>query len=411
MDRRTYQVFRQIIGAILVKPSLRLKELASYTVRKASTVKTACARLGYFLSQSSFPMEPVATCWIQESLKRIPAQAIWRYQGKAILVLDPTVYPKRSRRGKKGRQMQYVGKVKDPRTERIQRGYVDIWAGLALEGGEVLPVAKALYSSAHPDPVAATQNQVEDQVLEGSLALLNRLGYHVIAVMDRGLSHKERLIRMAHMGQDFVARIRGDLHVESMTGLVGPIEALLRQQPPVGRGKWKAGKEPRLEGSLHILRAKIIFSRSGRKGDQQEAPLTFVGLFPDQEGKEPLILATTLQATSWAQAQGIVRVYERRWGIEVSLETLKGWGLERFMVRSWRAIERALWLLTLVYVIVLAALYLGKVGKLRAFLREVKQILRRFSVLGKRLTAGKLREALGIDYALNGRDWQCLLPR
>jgi len=405
IDSRLYKVFRQSLWALLFKPSLRLKDLSRIVKRRAKSVKTASARLSYFLNQSPFPMREVGRSWVRESLRLLPPEALRWYQGKVIAILDPTAYIKRSRRGKKGREMQYVSWVLDSRTKKKGKGYLDIWAGLALKKGEVLPLTRHLFSSSFPDPSSFFQNQVEEKVIKEIFQLLEGEGYEVILVGDRGLSHEERLIRLSREGKSFVMRVRGDIKVEDEKGEKERIDSLLRKQKSLGEGKWKEEKESEVKGELRVLRGKISFSRSGRKGDREEAWLTFVGLFPEEEKKEPLILATTFSVKDQREAQEIVKIYELRWGIETMLEVLKGWGLEKFMVRKWEGIERACWLMMLAYLILIAALILKRLRSLR---NEAVKLLKKLSVIKGQLTLGKLREAIGLDWEEHRRAWRNL---
>lgn len=63
--------------------------------------------------------------------------------------------------------------------------------------------------------------------------------------------------------------------------------------------------------------------------------MTFVEVVPLDTDIDPLLVATTLPVRSVVDAQGVVRVYAQRWVIETGFETMKGWGLGRFMVRQW----------------------------------------------------------------------------
>ncbi len=74
---------------------------------------------------------------------------------------------------------------------------------------------------------------------------------------------------------------------------------------------------------------------------------------------------------------------------------MKGWGLEKFMVRQWEAINRLLWLVGVVYALATVALCVAKLERLRV---EAVAVLKVWGVVGRRLTAGKLAEALAVDF-------------
>jgi Transposase DDE domain len=167
---------------------------------------------------------------------------------------------------------------------------------------------------------------------------------------------------------------------------------------------WDRGEQGLLPCRLRTLRATIRFSRTGRKDkdDGQEAIVNFVEAVPLEGRMESLVLATTLPVDTVAQARAIVRLYAQRWAIETGCETMHAWGQEAFMVRRWRAIERLLWVLALADALVVLAL---SQRTLRAVRRPATAVLKAFSVVGDRLTVGKLAEAIGLDYHEHRRAW------
>jgi hypothetical protein len=92
----------------------------------------------------------------------------------------------------------------------------------------------------------------------------------------------------------------------------------------------------------------------------------------------------------------------QRWAIETGFETMHAWGQDSFMARRWIAIERLLWVLAVAYALVVLALYQRT---LRAVRRQATAVLKAFSVVGDRLTVGKLAEAIGLDYQGHRRAW------
>lgn len=116
------------------------------------------------------------------------------------------------------------------------------------------------------------------------------------------------------------------------------------------------------------------------------------------------MLATSFPLETLADVKGVARVSALRWSIETGFETMKAWGLGRFMVRSWTAIDRLLWAvaLALAYARLVLALHEGPLAILR---EQAMTLLRRLAVLGRHLTPGKLAEAIGLDYARHRRAW------
>jgi hypothetical protein len=440
-DRRNVRTWRQFVLGVLVAHSTRLVTVGQvlFGQRAATSVKAVAMGLAYFLTAAAFPADTLSPLVLAAALRHLDPSQVATYRGQAILVLDPTEYPKRSRgRGKRGRHMQYIGRVRKPakgatgtRVRKKQgrrrggaarqqppralpskaeapqpavpttRGYVDVWAGLVLTGKQFLPLARQLFSSHHPD--LTSQNRVEEAVLATALATLTALGWRAIVVADRGLGRKELLVRLAHQRQDLVLRIDADITAYTAGAPDGALLAtLLADQPWLGEVVWDRGQEGPLACRARTLTATIRFSRTGRQDDYEEATLQFVELVPRDGTTDPLVLATTLPVDTLADVKGVGRVYSWRWAIETGFETMKAWGLERFMVRTWQAIGRLLWVVAIAYALLVVA---GRDGPLAIFREQAVALLKRLAVLGRRLTVGKLAEAIGLDFQRHRRAW------
>jgi hypothetical protein len=84
-----------------------------------------------------------------------------------------------------------------------------------------------------------------------------------------------------------------------------------------------------------------------------------------------------------------------RWAIESGFETMKAWGWEQFMVRQWVAIDRLLWWVALAYALATLALYSAQLDRFRT---GVIRLLKQGGAFGRRLTVGKLAEAVAVDF-------------
>lgn len=425
-DARNLRTWRQLVLGVLVTRSTRLLRLGQAVLpeRRASRVKTAALGLGYFLARADFPIGAFSRRLLLAIARALPAEQLVRSRGRVLLVLDPTDYPKRSRgRGTRGRQMQHIGRVRrkahgQPKAKSRKRaragqpkppvakpattfGDVDVWAGLVLRGKQFLPLERRLFSAAHPQLLS--QPAVEDAVLAQALALLEALQLPAIVVGDRGLGRKERLIALATQSQPFVFRIDPDITVLSPRGRASWLLAEhLAQQPWLGETLWDGGDDGPTRCRVRAARATIRFSRTGRQADFREATVNFVELVPPEPERDSLVLATTLPVARLAECKAVAWVYSQRWAIETAFETLKAWGLERFMVRAWQAIDRLLWIVALAYALIVLALHDPRLVRLRA---QATTLLWHFAVLGRRLSPGKLAEALGLDFVQHRRSW------
>jgi hypothetical protein len=430
-DRRTLRTWRQFMLGIIVARSTRLVAVGQAVLgqRLAHSVKAVAMALGYFLSTSTFSAPAVSTQVLEAAVRQLDPAQLATYRGKVVVALDPTEYPKRSRgRGTHGRHMEHVGRVRKPAKGgtgrwRVRRrrgtaaqataaqgtpakvatttGYVDVWAGLVLKGKQCLPLARALFSNRHP--TCTSQNKREEAVLAAAWALLERLGWAGILVADRGLGRKELLVALVTQHRDFVIRVDADFTVYTPAHPAGAVLGdVLATQPVVGEVVWDRGQEGTLRCVARTLTATIRFSRTGRKDDHRAATLHVIELQPCDSMTDPLVVATTLPVETLADVRGIVRVYAWRWAIETAFETMKAWGLGRFMVRSWQAIDRLLWLVAVAYALLVVAVRDAPLALLR---EHAVALLKRLAVLGRRLTVGKLAEAIGLDYHRHRRAW------
>ena len=408
LDRRNRRTWRQLVLAVLVARSMRLLALGRVIApqRRVHSVKAAAMALTYFLQTARVAVPALSQGLLEAAVRQVDPKRLVTYRGKVLVVIDPTEYAKRSRgRGKCGRQMQHIGRVRKATGKGTTYGYVDIWAGLVLTKKQFLPLARRLFTSRHPH--LKSQNQVEEAVLEDALALVCRLHLEAIVVGDRGLGRKELIIDLAKQEQDLVLRVDPDITVYEPDHAEGRrLDVALAAQPWWADGEWDRGPEGVLRCRLRVLRATIRFSRTGRKDDVKEATVTFVQAVP-REGPgaatpAPLVLATTLPVDTPAQARAVVRLYAQRWAIETGFETMHAWGQDAFMVRSWTAIDRLLWVLALAYALLVLALVLRPFRRLR---EQATALLHRLSVVGDHLTVGKLAEAIGLDYQRHYRAW------
>jgi DDE family transposase len=412
LDRRNRRTWRQLVLAVLVARSTRLLALGRVIApqRRVRSVKAAAMALTYFLQTAQVAVPALSQGLLEAAVRQVDPKRLVTYRGKVLVVIDPTEYPKRSRgRGKCGRQMQYIGRVRkaNGRGKGTTYGYVDIWAGLVLKKKQFLPLARRLFTSRHPH--LTSQNQVEEAVLEDALALLRRLHLAAIVVGDRGLGRKELIIDLAKREQDLVLRVDPDITVYEADQPEGRrLDVALAAQPCWGEADWDRGQEGVLRCRLRVLRATIRFSRTGRKDDVQEATVTFVQAVPCEgpgaATTDPLVLATTLPVQTLAQARTVVRLYAQRWAIETGFETMHAWGQDAFMVRHWTAIDRLLWVLALAYALLVLALTLTA-PPFRHLRAQAIAVLTRLSVVGDHLTVGKLAEAVGLDYQRHQRAW------
>lgn len=402
IDPRIVRRLNWLLLAIILAGTVRLNRLVqTLPYGRADSVKTAETALSLFLAEADYPAHLLFSHFRNQVLNQLPPRACLTYRGKKIVIVDPTPYPKRSRKGKKNRQMQFISRVrvslKDKQKETTCPGYLDIWAGLLLKGRQVLPLARKLSSSAHPKFVS--QNLLEESVIWQALA---SVGWKAILIADRGFRRKALLVKLLLRQVDFVIRMAENIHV-LYRGEWRNILEVARQVQVVGRVMWKEGKERAVPCQAAAFRAQL--REDGDEQGEANPEVNLVVLFPLVGANEPLILATSLPVRTVKQVQEVVKLYEYRWAIETTFENLKrDFHLDEFMVREWVAIERLLWAVAMAYSL-LVVLYVDTRREGRRFLEAVKRVLRRRAVVGKGLTIGKLREAIALDQIAHPQQW------
>jgi hypothetical protein len=398
VDPRTKTTLEQMVFAIVVTGTTRLNKLAKFLLpwHHAKTAHNVETALSISLQAAHYAERALLHEHSGVAYDAIPPKAFDTYRRHKIIIIDPTTYEKRTRRGKRGRSMQYPMQLKDLPYERYPQGYVDVWAGVLLKQRRWLPLARGRFSSLHPEPLS--QNQVEAEVLWDAICCVPR-GVPILAVGDRGLGRKAMFTWLRERHCDALFRLRRDINV-TYQGAWRNVLEVARELKPWGRATWREGREKPLSGQVVVFRA--VLTEDTAAGPE----ITFVVLFPDH-GSDPLILGTTLSVDTLAEAREIIRVYEKRWVIETSFEILKGsFGLEKFMVREWRATERLLNLVAMAFTLLILLLESTQ-RNIAALLTQAVRVLKMWATF-KTLTIGKLREAIALDFAEAPKAWLAL---
>jgi DDE family transposase len=283
-----------------------------------------------------------------------------------------------------------------------------------LKGRQWLPLARSRLSNTHPN--ALSQNQVEESLIprwtpnagpgariEGQ-ALWDAIGWvppgtPVLARGDRGLGRKGLFHGLLERKGDGLFRLRSDLHVTDRgrwRHLLEVARALKRWGAATGR----EGRAKPIQGRGVVFRARL----TEEEGDGPE--ITFGVLWPEQVA-DPLIVGTTLSVATLQAARAVLRWSEPRWVIETSFETLKGaFGLEQFRVRQWQATERRLNLVAMAFTR-LVLLMPSTQKNVQVLVAQAVRVLKHGAAF-KRLTLGKLREAMALDFDENREAWYAL---
>ena len=454
IDPRTLRTLRALLLNLILRGQPRLKDLAQgLWPGKATSVRSLENRLSYCLKASRY-QRAILTRAVRDTLwDRLPSREVARFRGLAVVVVDPTPYPKRSR--DRPRSMErasgiYLSKGEGRKEGRGARGYQDAWASLVLKNGETFPLARALsqrwgYLRWALDSVClwAAHSLRRRCILlgdrevgtKGRCEKLARFGIHfcfrirrdwkVFGERDEGYSLEEWWVKSSPLGEVKLRRL--DLDQGRKRSRSRGRKGVLERERGGVEGRRRSGRGGRdLLHRVYVLRAypsppsdsevRIPFPHLQRP--REPKAFWFVCALPLVEGGEegaeveeidPLILVTDLPISSLKGAEELLKLYELRWRIETSFQQCKReLGLSRFTVRSLEAIERLLDLVMLAYALLVVMLSSSEGRVLRA---EAEGVLRRWSVRRPRgrLTVGKLKEVLVLDCWLNRDAWMTLL--
>src|SRR5947209_6550627 len=121
VEQRNRRTWKHRVLGVLVRRSTRLVTLGQVVApqRRAQSVKAAAQGLAYVLKKGKAPVPALSRGVLAAAVGQVDPRRLVLYEGKALLVLDPTEYAKRSRgRGKAGRQMEHIGRVRAPKSTR-----------------------------------------------------------------------------------------------------------------------------------------------------------------------------------------------------------------------------------------------------------------------------------------------------
>jgi hypothetical protein len=386
----------ELVRGVAMARSLVLQDIAQ---TMPAPVRASEKKLSEFLSQERLNMHAVHQSFVCNALKRVGRRRLRKHNGKAIVIIDATSHAKIRSRGEIS-PMPCKGKVRLhnlPTDDTILvPGYQEIWAGLLLKDGSVLPIARRLWTE--NGPTCASMNLAEEGLMGEACVIVREIfELDVILVADSGYRRKDLLHCLKSADKiDFVIRIEGKLTVE-VDGKKGLLDRLGLDWPKRAFIQWRdSGKRP-LVSQIAARRLSVEDS------DQEKFCFNVLCLTPTQEKIKPMFLATTLTTATAVDLIAIGRIYSWRWAIETFFWNFK----EGLNARSWRvfscweAIDRILMAAHMAYLILaLLALFCqeGKTAAMRQLLRRIEQILRERFARPPKFTLGRFFQLFAMDY-------------
>jgi len=255
--------------------------------------------------------------WWQEALRRRVLVCGVRHVGREDLIavdLSDLAKPY-------ARKMEYLDTVRDGSRKTIGPGYW-LYEAWHIDGsGQPLPLQWFPYSTKAPQFISENQ-----EWLNGLWDLMDALGGKGIFMIDRGGDRWTLMRELLKRPQGWIIRQTGD------RDLVGPGKVNKRAIA------W-AGEALKRKNAPQAIRVRL---------PRSPTPLWLVVAPPGPREKRPFML---LCRVPWNRqiACRALRAYRRRWRAEDGIRALKqGLGVEKFLVRSMRRIDRLILIALLV---------------------------------------------------------------
>jgi Transposase DDE domain len=315
-DSRRRQFLTDMLTGLVTAGHVHLTAIARGVTRGTGNIHAIEKRLSRHLASEHWDMSPVADSLLNGSAAMV--------QADTLIPADLTDLSKPH-----ARHMEGLGRVhdgSDPQN-RITPGYVVFEAYARVNKWQLFPLIlepMKVYAGA---PVSENE-----EILRHVHRVHEATGGQGIWVLDRGFDRRElfRPLVQAHVA--FIVRQRGDRLIQTADGRVLSVQKLVENQACPRPRYWpKTGVAIALEVWLPEVGPDPFLLVIGWRVPNSERPLILL-VSPDARRRG--------RTAKW-----FVRAYHRRWGVEDATRGLKQkFTLEQFLVRTWCAIRRLLWL-------------------------------------------------------------------
>jgi hypothetical protein len=310
-----------MIRGLVIAGHVHLTAIARATPDAKCTLHAAEKKLSGHLSSEHWDASPLADELLQRSAAMV--------HDDTIITADTTDLNKEY-----ARHLEGLGKVHDGSDPegRIVNGYCIFQAFTRVGRWQLFPLVL------EPLKVYAGAPTGENaEILSHILRVHEAVGKKGVWVLDRGFDRRELYGPLVKKGVAFVVRQRCDRKVTTADGREILMKDLVAEQRCPRPRRWpKGGVNVTLEVRLpEVSDTSFLLVISWR--------------YPNSE--EPWVLLVSPAARkSGRTGKWYVRAYARRWGAEDATRGIKQqFELEWFLVRSWRAIRRLLWLVGIAF--------------------------------------------------------------
>jgi hypothetical protein len=320
-DSRRRAFIADMIPGLLISGHVHLTKVARAISAGDANIHSVEKRLSTHLGSEHWEMSPLASELLTRSARLVTPDT--------LLTADLTDLAKPYARKLEG--LGHVPDGSDP-SKPIVTGYMLFEAYVRVGPWQLFPlVLEPLRTYAG----AATSENAE--ISAHILCIHQATGGQGTWLLDRGFDRDELMLPWLRSQVAFVIRQRGDRHVLLADGRTRAVTAVAAElQPPAWPRRWpKAG---------------YTTSRGVCLPEAPDQELLLVVHWRKPEAEPLLLLVSPAARRPGRRAEWFVKAYGKRWGVEDAT-----WGikqrlhLEDFLVRSWRAIRRLLWLVAWVF--------------------------------------------------------------
>lgn len=320
-DTRRHDFITQMIRGLVIGGHVHLTAIARAAPEPDVTLHAAEKKLSRHLGSEHWNASPLA----DELLRR-----------SAAMVTEDTIIPADTTDLNKeyARKLEGLGKVHDGSDSegRIVNGYCVFQAFVRVGRWQLFPLLLEplkVYSGAPTGENA--------EMIRHIVRVHEAVGKKGVWVLDRGFDRRELYGPLVQNGVAFVVRQRCDRTVTASDGRTLLLKDLVAEQVCPQPRRWpKGGVNVTVEVRLPEV-------------SEQPFLLVIGWRYPKSEHPWVLLVSPAARRPSRTGAW-YLRAYGRRWGAEDATRGIKQqFELEWFLVRSWLAIRRLLWLVGIAF--------------------------------------------------------------
>ena len=316
-DSRRHRFVADMVAGLTIANHVHLTAVArALDTCGCGNIHAAEKRLSRHLASDCWDAAPLADALLERSAALV--------NDNTLLVADLTDLAKPY-----ARHLEGLGRVHDGSDPegRLVAGYCIFEAYVRVGHWQLFPL---LLEPLRTYAGAATSENAE--ILTHVVRIHRAVGGKGTWVLDRGFDRRELFAPLVAAGVAFIVRQRGDRFVQTRDGRVLSVAALAAEQTCPQPQRWPRGGV--------AVTVEVWLPEVGA-----EPFLLVVGWRRSPQSEQMLLLVSPRARRAGRTGRWYVRAYRRRWGVEDATRGLKQhFRLEGFLVRTWKALRRLLWL-------------------------------------------------------------------